>query len=90
MSSRSFSKRENIGELLKSGFLAGMVSAVFSFLLNYYLLPFPASPLDNAIGHGIGGFMCGFISAFVGLLVYMLQHRARHDQTPTGVSSYGH
>lgn len=72
--------RENIGELFKSGFIAGVVSAAISFLLNYYLLPFPATPLDNAIGHGIGGFMCGFISAFVGLSIYIL-HRLRKVQT---------
>ena len=72
--------RENIIELVKSGFMAGTVSAPISFLLNYYLLPFPATLLDNAIGHGIGGFMCGFISAFVGLLIYVLHHRMRKVQ----------
>ena len=72
--------RENIIELVKSGFMAGIVSAAISFLLNYYLLPFPATLLDNAIGHGIGGFMCGFISAFAGLLIYMLHHRMRKVQ----------
>ena len=72
--------RENIIELLKSSFIAGIASAAISFLLNYYLLPFPATLLDNAIGHGIGGFMCGFISAFMGLLIYMLHHRVRKVQ----------
>jgi len=75
--------RENIGELLQGGFIAGTASAVISFLLNYYLLPFPETPLDNAIGHGIGGFMCGFISAFVGILIYMFHQRVRKVQTPT-------
>jgi hypothetical protein len=74
--------RGNITELSKSGFLAGTASAVISFLLNYYLLPFPVTRLDNAIGHGIGGFMCGFISAFVGLLIYMLHRRMQKVQTP--------
>jgi hypothetical protein len=72
--------RGNIIELLKSGFIAGTASAVISFLLNYYLLPFPATLLDNAIGHGIGGFMCGFISAFVGLLIYMMHRRMQKVQ----------
>ena len=74
--------QENIIELLKSGLIAGTASAVISFLLNYYLLPFPVTRLDNAIGHGIGGFMCGFISAFVGLLIYMLHRRMQKVQTP--------
>ena len=72
--------QENIIELLKSGFIAGIVSAAMSFLLNYYLLPFPATLLDNAIGHGIGGFMCGFVSAVMGLLIYMLHHRMKKGQ----------
>jgi hypothetical protein len=75
--------RENISDLLKSGFIAGLVSAAISFLLNYYLLPFPATPLDNAIGHSIGGFMCGFISAFMGILIYLLHHRLIKVQTST-------
>jgi hypothetical protein len=72
--------RENIIELLRSGFIAGVASAAISFLLNYYLLPFPATLLDNAIGHGIGGFICGFISAFMGVLIYMLHHQMKKVQ----------
>jgi len=75
--------RGKINELLKSGAIAGLGSAVISFLLNYYLLPFPATSLDNAIGHGIGGFFCGFISAFIGVLVYMLHNRMKNAQSPT-------
>jgi hypothetical protein len=69
--------RGNISELLKSGFIAGTFSGVISFLLNYYVLPFPATLLDNAIGHGVGGFICGFISAALGVLIFMLQHKTR-------------
>lgn len=72
--------QKNIIEFLKSGGLAGSISAVISFLLNYYLLPFPATPLDNAIGHAIGGFMCGFISAMIALTIYVLQHRAKEER----------
>jgi len=75
--------RGNIIELFKSGFMAGIVSAAISFLLNYYLLPFPATLLDNAVGHGIGGFACGFISAFMGVLIYILHHRMRKAQMIT-------
>lgn len=73
--------KQDIRELLKSGFIAGTASAAISFLLNYYLLPFPATTLDNAIGHGIGGFICGFISAFMGVLIFMLQRRMSKEQT---------
>ncbi len=74
--------RENIIELLTNSVIAGGISALISFLLNYYLLPFPVTLLDNAIGHGIGGFMCGFISAFVGLLIYESHRRMQKVQTP--------
>lgn len=67
--------RRKMFELLKGGLIAGIASAAISFLLNFYLLPFPATTLDNAIGHGIGGFFCGFISAFVGVMIFMLRHR---------------
>lgn len=73
--------REKMCELLKSGLIAGTASAAISFLLNYYLLPFPVTTLDNAIGHGVGGFFCGFISAFVGVLIFMLQHRMNKLKT---------
>ncbi len=74
--------RENIIGLLTNSIIAGGISAFISFLLNYYLLPFPVTLLDNAIGHGIGGFMCGFISAFVGLLIYVFHRRMQKVQTP--------
>jgi hypothetical protein len=74
--------RENIIELLTNSFIAGIVSAFISFLLNYYLLPFPVTLLDNAIGHGVGGFACGFISAFVGLLIHIFHRRMQKVPAP--------
>ena len=63
--------QKHIGVLVKNGVMAGTISAAIAFLLNYYLLPFPATLLDNAIGHGVGSFMSGFISAAVGITLYM-------------------
>ena len=73
--------KQGIYELIKSGFIVGALSSAISFLMNYYLLPFPANMLDNAIGHGIGGFICGFISAFVGVLIFLLHHRTSKERT---------
>jgi hypothetical protein len=67
--------QKHIGILVKNGFMAGIISAAIAFLLNYFLLPFPATLLDNAIGHGIGSFMSGFISAAVGIMLYMHHQR---------------
>lgn len=63
-------------EPFKGGMLAGVMSAIVSGLLNYYLLPIPSTPLDNMIGHGIGGFFTGFISAFIGVFIYIQTHRS--------------
>lgn len=73
--------RQHIGELIKGGFMAGTISAVISFSLNFYLIPFPETGLDNAVGHGIGGFIAGFISAFMGVAVYILLHRSGNRST---------
>ncbi len=66
---------KHIGVLVKNGVMAGAISAAIAFLLNYYLLPFPATLLENAIGHGVGSFMSGFISAAVGITLYMHHQR---------------
>jgi predicted CDP-diglyceride synthetase/phosphatidate cytidylyltransferase len=60
-----------------NGLIGGLISAVVSALLNYYLLPFPETPLDNVIGHGIGGFFCGFISCVIGIMIYASQHASQ-------------
>jgi len=39
-----------------------------SFLVNYFLIPVPNSPIDNALGNGISGFMGGFM----GLIMYKI------------------
>lgn len=83
--------RQHLIEIAKGGLIAGTISAIISFLLNYYLLPFPETLLDNAVGHGIGGFIAGFISACMGITVYILHHRTRYvlssnqkEKTPNG------
>lgn len=75
---RRSNMRVKIGEPLKAGCIGGIVSGVISGLLNYCLLPFPTTPLDNAIGHGIGGFFCGFVSGCMGIMLYMLHHRVKN------------
>ncbi len=73
--------RQHMNEIVKGGLMAGTISSIISFLLNYYLLPFPETPLDNAAGHGIGGFIAGFISACMGIAVYIVHHRSRYVPT---------
>lgn len=73
--------KEKLIEALKNGFIGGTLSSIVSGLLNYFILPFPRSILDNVIGHSVGGFICGFISAFIGVM--MILHYIHQDQTLT-------
>lgn len=57
-------------QALKGGLLGGALGGIVSAGLNYYILPFPGSSADNALGHGMTGFFCGLVSGFVGVLVY--------------------
>jgi hypothetical protein len=63
-------------ELVLNGLVAGIVSCCISAMLNYFILPFPKSIINNAISHGIGGFFSGSISAIVGILLYTKQRRS--------------
>ncbi len=68
--------KAKISAAATNGLIGGLISGGISALLNHYLLPFPATPLDNVIGHGIGGFFCGFISCVIGIMIYASQHAA--------------
>lgn len=61
--------KNNVFKSLKSGLAGGILSLTFSFLLNYYLLPMPASTVDNAFGHAMSGLFSGFISAFIAVML---------------------
>ena len=75
--------RKKMNEVLKSGLIAGIFSGSISCLLNYYLLPVPATTLDNAIGHGIGGFICGAVSASIGALLCMMHFGLKKSEPLT-------
>lgn len=67
-------------ESIVSGLLGGIFGAIPSGLFNYYLIPFPQSLLDNAIGHSISGFISGYMAGFIGVLIclYRLKkHRGK-------------
>ncbi len=65
-------------EALKGGLIGGTIGGVVSAGLNYYVLPFPDSAKDNAIGHGITGFICGLVSGVIGILIYA-HHNSSED-----------
>ena len=77
---------QNISAALKNGLIGGALSGIVSASLNYFILPFPRSILDNVIGHGVGGFFCGLISAFIAVLMYA---HHRHQQEPSAAFKGG-
>lgn len=39
---------------IKNGLVGGIMGAIMSGLINYYLIPFPKTLLGNAIGNRVG------------------------------------
>jgi len=78
--------KAKFGAAATNGLVGGIISGVISGLLNYYVLPFPGTPLDNAIGHAIGGLFCGFISCVIGILVYTSQHAPQNHSGKASVA----
>lgn len=61
-------------EALLAGLIGGASAAVLAFLVNHYLVPFPATAFDNSLGHGISGLFSGLFSGFIG--VYLVLGKA--------------
>jgi len=62
-------------EALKGSIIGGIIGGVISGLLNFYVLPFPETHLDNAISHTIGGSICTFIGGVIGILGFMIKYK---------------
>jgi len=60
-----------IGEAVKGGVIGGIACAVVSGLMNYFVIPFPKTLLDNGINHAMSGLFSGLVTGFVGLIVFM-------------------
>lgn len=62
-------------ESLKSGLISAAFGFTLSFLVNYFLVPFPETLLVNAFNNGISGFFSGFMGGFMGLFMYLKMNR---------------
>ena len=60
-------------EALKNGAIGGFMGFLMSAVINYYVIPFPETVLNNAVGNGISGLISGFMGGFMGILVYSKQ-----------------
>ena len=61
----------NSKEALMAGVIGAIGGLALSFLVNYFLVPFPEGAMENAINNGISGSISGFMSGFMGLFMYL-------------------
>ena len=60
----------NLKKELVIGFvLGGIICAIISAAINYFLINMPESASVNAINHGVSGLMSGGISAIIATLI---------------------
>lgn len=57
---------------------SGIASFVLSFLACTYIIPFPATPLANAINNGISGFMSAAVSVVVTTIILYKKYKQNH------------
>ena len=50
---------------------SGIASALLSFAVAMFLVPFPETEVANAINNGISGLLSGFVGSVVTLIVYI-------------------
>ncbi len=60
---------------IKAGIIGAAMGLIFSFLVNYFLMPVPVSEASNATGNGISGFISGFMGGFMGLRMHLKTSR---------------
>lgn len=67
----------NQRDALKAGGVGAAIALVLSFSVNYFLVPFPESLMENAVNNGISGLLSGFMSGFMGLFMYLKKASSR-------------
>lgn len=67
----------NQRDALKAGGVGAAIALVLSFSVNYFLVPFPESLMENAVNNGVSGLLSGFMSGFMGLFMYLKKASSR-------------
>jgi len=44
---------------------------IMSFLMNFFIIPFPTDNVINGMNHAISGLISGFMGGFMGVLMYI-------------------
>lgn len=63
-------------EALLAGVLGALIALCLSFVVNYFLVPFPQGTFENALNNGISGCISGFMSGFMGLYMFFKKQKA--------------
>lgn len=63
--------------MIKNALISGVMGALISGIMVYFVIPFPETMLANVINNA----MSGFISGFMGLLIFLLQNRKKFNNT---------
>ena len=58
-----------VKEVIISFFLAAIICAVLSAIVNYFIIKMPDTETTNAINHGVSGFISGGISGIAATLI---------------------
>lgn len=58
-------------ELIKGAFFGGIVSALMSYVITFYVIGMPAKPMENAVNNAISGGMSAFMNALVVTVIYV-------------------
>jgi len=64
---------------LIAGAIGGFMGMVMSFLIIFFLVPFPSTPLMNGINHAISGLMSGFMGVLMCFI--MKKKKAQKEQS---------
>jgi hypothetical protein len=67
----------SMSDALKQGLGGSLMGAVMSFIINYFLIPLPATVLGNALNHTVTGIISGFMGGFMGILLYFYSQRRK-------------
>lgn len=62
-------------ESIKAGVISGILGALLSWLINYFLIDVPGTVFLHAVGNGISGLFSGFFGGFFSILFFIKLHK---------------
>ena len=56
-------------EVIIAFFIAGIICAIMSALVNYFFIKMPDAEITNTINHGVSGFISGGLSGIAATII---------------------